>query len=72
MGVYLFRFKIGKYEIGMYRHFKNWYFYNGYIREFMWWYIYKEDQIVYYLIFSEYEVICPECCQSFYVSEDYD
>jgi len=42
MGVYLFRFKIGKYEIGMYRHFKNWYFYNGYIREFMWWYIYKE------------------------------
>lgn len=44
MGDYLFNFKIGKYEIGMYRHFKTWYFYNGYIREFMWWYIYKEDE----------------------------
>ncbi len=38
----LFHFNIGKYEIGMYRHFKTWYFYNGYIREFMWWYIYHD------------------------------
>ena len=39
----LFSFRIGKYEIGMYKNFKTWYFYNGYIREFMWWYIYKND-----------------------------
>jgi len=38
----LFSFKIGNYEIGMYQHFKTWYFYNGYILEFMWWYIYKD------------------------------
>jgi len=37
----LFSFRIGKYEMGMYRCFKTWYFYNGYILEFMWWYIYK-------------------------------
>jgi len=43
MGQYLFNFKIGKYEIGMYRKFKTWYFHNEYIREFMWFYIYKED-----------------------------
>lgn len=43
MNSVLFSFKIGKYEIGMYNYFKTWYFYNGYIREFMWFYIYKED-----------------------------
>lgn len=39
---YLFNFKIGKYEIGMCTDF-CWWFNNGYIRQFMWWYIYKED-----------------------------
>lgn len=38
----LFYFKIGKYEIGMYRHFKCWWFNNGNIKQFMWWYIYKD------------------------------
>ena len=38
----LFTFKIFGIEFGMYSHFKTWWFNNGYIREFMWWYIYKE------------------------------
>ena len=42
MGDYLFSFKIGKYEFGMFRHFQCWRFNNGHIREFMWWYIYKD------------------------------
>ena len=29
IGDYLFYFKIGKYEIGMYKHFKCWYVYNA-------------------------------------------
>ena len=43
MGDYLFRFNIGKYEIGMYKHFKCWWFNNGYIKEFTWFYIFKND-----------------------------
>ena len=37
----IFSFKIGKLEFGMYRHFKCWWFNNGYIREFMWWYVFN-------------------------------
>ncbi len=47
MGDILFSFKIGKFEFGMYRHFKCWWFNNGHIREFMWWYAYntrKKDE----------------------------
>lgn len=40
MGDMLFRFNIGKYEFGMYRRFHR-YFYNGYIRQFAWFYVYK-------------------------------
>ena len=43
MGNYLFSFNIGKYEIGMYKHFKCWWFNNGYIKEFTWFYIFKND-----------------------------
>lgn len=42
MGDILFRFNFGRYEFGMYRHFKSWYFTNGFITEFCgWFYIYK-------------------------------
>lgn len=37
----IFSFKIGRLEFGMYRHFKCWWFSNGYVREFMWWYVFN-------------------------------
>lgn len=41
MGDCFFSLKIGRYEIGMYKRFHK-YFYNGYIRQIGWFYIYKE------------------------------
>lgn len=35
-----FTFRIGKLEFGMYRHF-CWWFNNGYVKQFMWWYVYN-------------------------------
>ena len=43
MGDTLFNFRIGKYEIGMYQHFKTWYFYNGYE-------VHDEDEHEIYLV----------------------
>lgn len=40
MGNIIFQFNIGKYEIGMHKDF-YWWFDNGYIKEFLWFYIYK-------------------------------
>ena len=42
MGNYIFYFYIGNYEIGMRRDF-CWWFNNGYLKQFMWFYIYKDD-----------------------------
>ena len=41
MGDYIFSVNIGKYEFGM-RHDFCWWFNNGYTKQFMWWYIYKD------------------------------
>jgi len=42
MGNSIFSFNIGKYEFGMRKDF-CWWFNNGYLRQFMWWYVFKND-----------------------------
>ena len=43
MGDYIFTVKIGKREFGMRRDF-CWWFNNGYTKQFMWFYTYKDKQ----------------------------
>lgn len=42
MGDYLFNFTLGKYEFGIMKHFNTIYFNNGYMKSFLWFYIYSD------------------------------